>query len=159
MNPYGKFLEGQNYMDVLEATPLALASATGSIGDTGLGRSYHPGKWTAAQILCHLADCEIAFGFRMRQALVENPHLVQPFDQESWAKSYDSLDPQMALETFTALRTWNLSFLKAQDAGAFSRIIRHPERGEMTLEGMLELIAGHDLNHRKQLETIAAAAA
>lgn len=145
-------------MDVVASTPSALVASMERIGDTGLGRSYSPGKWTAAQILCHLADCEIAFGFRMRQALVQNPHLVQPFDQESWAKSYDSLDPHMALETFTALRTWNVSFLKAQDASALSRTIRHPERGEMTLEGMLEIIAGHDLNHRKQLETIASAA-
>jgi hypothetical protein len=159
VNPYAKHLDGQNYMEVLAATPPALASVVQQIGDAGLGRSYGPGKWTASEIVCHLADCEIAFGFRIRQALVENPHLVQPFDREVWAVNYGSLDPSLALETFTGLRNWNLALLRARAGDISSRKLSHPERGDMTLEGMLELIAGHDLNHRKQLETIAAAAA
>jgi uncharacterized damage-inducible protein DinB len=146
-------------MDVLTTTPPSLASAVEKIGDAGMGRSYGSGKWTAAQILCHLADCEIAFGFRIRQAFVEDPHLVQPFDQEAWAVSYGELDPSMALATFTGLRNWNLALLKARAGDLSSRRVSHPERGDMTLAEMLELIAGHDMNHRKQLETIAAAAA
>lgn len=143
-------------MDVLAATPTALAAAAQKIGDGAMGRSYGPGKWTAAQILCHLADCEIAFGFRIRQAFVQDPHVVQPFNQEAWAVNYGELDPRMALSTFTGLRNWNLALLTARAAEISSRKVRHPERGDMTLKEMLELIAGHDMNHRKQLETIAA---
>jgi hypothetical protein len=146
-------------MDVLTTTPPALASAVEKMGDAGMRRSYGPGKWTAAQILCHLADCEIAFGYRIRQAFVHDPHLIQPFDQEAWAVSYGELDPRMALATFTGLRNWNLGLLSARSGDLSSRKLSHPERGDMTLAEMLEIIAGHDMNHRKQLETIAAAAA
>lgn len=159
MNPYAKHLEGRNYLDILTTTPPSLASAVEKIGHAGMGRSYGPGKWTAAQILCHLADCEIAFGFRIRQAFVQDPHMVQPFNQEAWATSYGELDPRMALATFTGLRNWNLALLKARADDISSRKVSHPERGDMTLVEMLELIAGHDMNHRKQLETIAAASA
>ena len=155
MNPYAKYLEGRNYIDILTETPAVLTSAAERIGSDGMGRSYAPGKWNLAQILCHLADCEIAFGFRIRQALVEDPHLVQPFDQEAWAINYGELDPRMALGTFTGLRNWNLALLNARAAEIPSRKISHPERGDMTLEEMLELIAGHDMNHRKQVEAIA----
>ena len=97
MNPYAERLRGQHYLEVLTATPSAVASAIQQIGDAGLSHSYAPGKWTAHQIVCHLADCEVAFGFRIRQAFVQDPHFVQPFNQDDWASSYRSLDPHMAL--------------------------------------------------------------
>lgn len=146
-------------MDVMAETPTALRASVRRMGDEGMASTYEPGKWTASQILCHMTDCEIAFSFRIRQAFVQSPHLIQPFDQEAWAKSYDSLDPYLALETFTGLRNWNVALLQARAADIASRTVSHPERGDMTLQGMLEIIAGHDINHRKQLETIAAAAA
>ncbi len=37
------------------------------------------------QIVRHLADSEIASRFRLRQALAEPGHVIQPFDQERWA--------------------------------------------------------------------------
>lgn len=54
-----------------------------------------------------------------------------------------------------ALRRWNLSFIHAAPAEAFSKRVTHPERGEMTFKTLVETMGGHDLNHVKQLETIA----
>ena len=134
----------------------AIASLIHSLDEESWGRSYAPGKWTFSQILCHLADCELAFGFRMRQALAEENHLVQTFDQEAWAKPYPSLDGRVGFEVFQSVRNWNLALVRSQPATYESRNLRHPERGEMTFGGLLQLIAGHDLNHLSQLETIAA---
>ena len=53
-----------------------------------------PGKWSPHEILCHLADCELVFSFRIRQALAEDHHVIQPFDQEIWARNYAGYDPQ-----------------------------------------------------------------
>ena len=50
----------------------------GLLGDAGLARSYGPGKWTGKQILAHLADAELAIGFRTRQVLAEERHTIQP---------------------------------------------------------------------------------
>jgi hypothetical protein len=49
-----------------------LAQALAAIGAEKASMPIAPGKWSPAQILCHLADCEIAFGFRLRQTLAED---------------------------------------------------------------------------------------
>jgi DinB superfamily len=128
---------------------------TEKLGPAGLERSLAPGKWRAREILCHLADCEMVFGFRLRQALAEPNHVIQPFDQDHWAKPYAVLSAQAALEVFSAVRRWNLALLETVPPADFSKKLSHPERGEMTFQTVVETMGGHDLNHLVQLETIA----
>jgi uncharacterized damage-inducible protein DinB len=154
-NPYKEFLGSRNPQEVIATTPDQLATAVQQLGPGGLERSYAPGKWSARQILCHLADCEITFAFRLRQALAETHHVIQPFDQELWAKRYGSLDAQTALTVFSGVRHWNLALLQTVSPADYARPVNHPERGEMTFQTVVETIAGHDLNHLRQLQTIA----
>jgi hypothetical protein len=135
-------------------TPERLTELFKNIGASGQEKTYAPGKWSAREILCHIADCEIAFGFRLRQTLAEPDHVIQPFDQELWAKRYAHLDGSAALSTFVALRNWNLAMLKALSPDDFKIAASHPERGPMTFRTIVETIGGHDLNHLRQLERI-----
>src|ERR1700740_2724515 len=73
-NPYAPFLENQNPIDVLEQTARQLAKVGEQLKAGNIGWRPAPGKWNAREILCHLADCEIAFGFRLRQTLAEKNH-------------------------------------------------------------------------------------
>ncbi len=155
-NPYARFLGNGDALQTIAATPARLASLAKQLGSAGLERSTAPGKWSAREILCHLADCEVAFAFRLRQALAEPRHVIQPFDQEAWAKTYPAFTAPAAMSTFSALRAWNLALLGAVPADAWSKVIHHPERGDMTFQTVVETMAGHDLNHIAQLETIAA---
>ena len=118
-----------------------------------------PGKWSPREIVEHLADCELVFAFRLRQTVAENNPTIQPFDQEKWARTYAAYDTAGALETFSALRRWNLTFLHALRAEDFQRKVTHPERGEMTFQTLVDTMGGHDLNHIGQLERIAGVAA
>ena len=59
------------------------------------------------------------------------------------------------MKTFTALRAWNLALIEKVGAPALSKPVRHPERGDMTFETIIQTMAGHDGNHLRQLETIA----
>jgi len=154
-NPYAKFLGDRDPRQTIAATPGRLAGLAQQLGPQGLERSTAPGKWSAREILCHLADCEVAFAFRLRQALAEPRHVMQPFDQEAWARMYASLGAQAAVDTFSALRAWNLALLAATPGEAWGRVVNHPERGEMTFQTVVETMAGHDLNHIAQLERIA----
>jgi uncharacterized damage-inducible protein DinB len=155
-NPYKEFLGNRSPQEVIAATPGQLTAIVQQGGPDSLERSYAPGKWSARQILCHLADCEIAFAFRLRQALAEGHHMIQPFDQELWAKPYSALDAQAALAVYSGLRHWNLALLKTVPPAGYAKPVSHPERGEMTFQTIVETMAGHDLNHRRQLQTIAA---
>ena len=155
-NPYASQLTGKDPLEVIAATPGQLATFVRALGPERIGQSLGPGKWSAREIVCHLADCEIVFSYRLRQALAEDHHTIQPFDQDKWARVYASYDAPSALAVFSALRRWNVSFIHAAPADAFSKRVAHPERGELTFKTLVETMGGHDLNHLKQLEAIAA---
>lgn len=144
---------------VLEATPVRLEQLLVALDEDDLARSYAPGKWSAREIVAHLADCEIGLGFRFRQALAEEDHRVQPFDQDRWARRYPRLDPALALGAFAGLRRWNLALISGFDLGDWNRPVRYSFEGVDTVDGMVRFLAGHDLNHLAQLERIAAGVA
>jgi hypothetical protein len=155
MNPYATQLGNRDAQKTISETPGQLAHVVQRLGPDGLQRALGPGKWTPREILCHLADTEIAFSFRLRQALAEPRHTIQPFDQDAWARNYAQLDARAALETFSALRRWNVALIASTPREAYSKEVTHPERGTMTFQTLVETMAGHDLNHLRQLETLA----
>jgi hypothetical protein len=157
LNPYASFLGGQDPLPVIAATAARLSALAEKLGPKGLERSLAPGKWSARKIICHLADTEVAFAFRLRQAAAEPHHVIQPFDQDKWAASYDAFDTRGALDVFLPLRQWNLKLIRSLPATVLAKPLTHPERGTMTFQTMVETMAGHDLNHLRQLETIASA--
>jgi hypothetical protein len=158
MNPYAAHLGSQEPMRVLAETPAHLQQAAASLRDR-INASPAPGKWSPREIICHLADCELVFGFRYRQALADDNHVIQPFDQDRWAKPYGAYTAEQALQLFTAVREWNLALLRSLAPEQLARTVTHPERGSMVLKTIVETAAGHDLNHLKQLEAAKHAAA
>ncbi len=154
MNPYRLFLGDQRAVDVIQVTPTRLRELAEAIGPDAWDQSFAPGKWTARQVICHLADVEIAFAFRLRQAAAEEHHMIQPFDQDAWATPYTKLDVTAAVETFATVRQWNLLFLATLSPETLQKPVSHPERGTMTMETILETMGGHDRNHLQQLELL-----
>lgn len=154
LNPYARFLAAQDPLTILPATPSRLKDLARAIGSARIAIPPAPGKWSPRDILCHLTDCEIAFGFRLRQTLAEDHHVLQPFDQEKWAAPYSALDANEALATFSLLRRWNLLLIESALPAQGSRPVTHPERGTMTFSTIVETMAGHDLNHIAQLERL-----
>jgi len=155
LNPYEKFLDGRPLETILAATPPAIAALIETIGPAKSTTLPAPGKWSAAEILCHLADCELAFGFRLRQTLAEDNHVMQPFDQDKWATAYSGISAASALAAFIAMRNWNLELIRKTLPTSADRKVSHPERGAMTFKTIVETMAGHDINHLGQLERLA----
>jgi len=157
-NPYTSRILGllgdKPFLSVLESTPAKLQKHFKRLGAQGLKKSHGPGKWTAGQILCHLADAEMATGFRSRQMVAEPNHCIQPYDQDLWARNYARQDPATAVKAFAASRACNLSFWRTLAPEDLARVAFHPERGNESVETILKLLAGHDLNHLAQLEQI-----
>jgi hypothetical protein len=155
LNPYAKFLDGRPLDAILSATSHEIANKLQMISPDKISEAPAPGKWSPAEIVCHLADCEIAFAFRLRQTLAEDHHVLQPFDQEKWAAPYAGISAKDALATFTTLRAWNLKLIAKALPESASKPVTHPERGVMTFQTIVETMAGHDLNHLAQLKHIA----
>ncbi len=156
MNPYATFLDGRDARTVLAATPGLLAQAVGALTPEQVEAPIAAGKWSPREIVAHLADCELVFGFRLRQTLAKDNPTIQPFEQGDWAKQYASYDLPTAMEMFRAARAWNLKLVDGLKGADFGREMTHPERGTMTFQTVLETMAGHDLNHLAQLQRVAA---
>ncbi len=156
MNPYASFVGDRDPIEIIENTSRRLSEIVTRLPASNLEWRPAPGKWNAREILCHLADCEIAFAFRLRQTLAETNHVIQPFDQEKWAGMYGGLSTRAALSAFSSLREWDLALIQETSAEAMKKKVTHPERGAMTFRTIVETMAGHDLNHIVQLDAIAA---
>jgi len=153
MNPYDAFLNGQDPMVILRETVLVLPAKLAAHEEAGTTDTPPaPGKWTFREIIAHLADTETVFAVRLRQAVAEEHHTIQPFDQERWARGYAATDLEEALALFNAMRAWNLHFIAAQPGSTMEKTLTHPERGTMTFRALVETMAGHDRNHLEQIE-------
>ena len=103
LNPYEKFLAGQEPIPVLTSTADRLYTLTAPLTGAQTDQAPAPGKWSIREIAAHLADCEIAFSFRLRQTLSQEHALISPFDQEAWATRYTAYDLDSALSDFKAV--------------------------------------------------------
>jgi hypothetical protein len=155
LNPYARFLDGRPLQTILASTAPEIATHLKAIGASKAVIPPAPGKWSAAEIVCHLADCELEFAGRLRQTLAEDAPTIQPFDQEKWAAMYPSITAEQAFAAFSAFRAWNLLLIGAALPAAATRPVIHPERGTMTFLTLVETLAGHDMNHLVQLQKLA----
>ena len=161
-NPYAKHLDGRQAMEILTGTPARLRELLTPLSTEEINRVPGPKKWSLRELMAHLADCELAFGFRLRQALppigegIGAPQLppIQPFDQDVWATRYAAYDFATSLATFEALRAWNLRLLTTVREEDRGQTLQHPERGTLTFQTVLETIAGHDGHHLRLLESL-----
>ena len=155
MNPYASFLGDRDPLEVIAGTAKQLSTLMETIGAQRAEQPPAPGKWSAREILCHFADCETVFAFRLRQTLARDHHVIDPFDQEVWARNYAAYTVPEALAMFSVAREWNLALLRSVGLEAMEKQVTHPERGTMTFRMIVETMGGHDINHLRQIEAIA----
>jgi uncharacterized damage-inducible protein DinB len=155
--PYSEYLNGRDPVDLMAETIVKTRAAVSGFTPSDFERSHAPGKWTARELLIHMAHAEIVFGTRVRFALTLPNYVVQPFDQDEWMKlDGRGLDGQAALALFSFNRAFNLGLFKRLTAEDRARTFTHPERGQMTIEDVLTMTAGHEVHHLAHLQAVAA---
>jgi hypothetical protein len=149
-------LEGKNAMDVLAASPRQVARLIKGVTKKRLSKKPSPEKWSVTEILAHLADVEIVQGFRIRLILGSSGIAIQGFDQDAWARYsvYSSHDPALSLEGYRVNRERTLRLLKSLPKGMWDSYGIHSERGKESVKRVSEMMAGHDINHLKQIQAI-----
>lgn len=154
LNPYAKFLGVQDARTVIATTPGLVQQAVDAMSAEQIQAPIAEGKWSPREIVAHLADCELVFGFRLRQTLAMDSPVIQPFDQDDWAKQYAAYDMASALALFRAAREWNVRLIGGLSEADWQREMTHPERGTMTFRTVVETMGGHDVNHLGQLRSV-----
>ncbi|MFQ5827889.1 MAG: DinB family protein [Candidatus Methylomirabilia bacterium] len=142
-----------NPLTVLKATPVALARLVRRTSPRLFARRPRRGEWSSRQVLAHLADAELANGFRIRKILSESRPRLTAFDQNAWARAlrYSRRNPHQLLSAFRALRKSNLVILQPWSRPRRSRVGVHTEHGPIRLEQLVAHLADHDLNHLSQM--------
>jgi hypothetical protein len=112
-----------------------------------------PGKWSAAEIVHHLADSETTSAIRLRKLLVEEQPLIQGYDQDAYAArlNYNNRDIEPALDSFRSARATTAQLLDLMTDEDWQRVGTHSESGSYSTENWLEIYAAHAHNHANQI--------
>ena len=154
-NPYGADLAGREPISSLAEVAETVRTICRPFDGNRWQRSYAAGKWTAAQILVHLAQIEMMFGVRARFALTTGGYVVQVFEQDPFVEVEGAVvDGPTALNAFLSLRAMNLQLFRALTSLQLAQEFVHPERGVITVANLIAHLAGHDWRHVEQLRSI-----
>ena len=151
-----ELLGDRDPMEVLGTTPGALEKVVASTPNELIMQAEAPGKWSMAQVLAHLADSDLVWGWRLRLILAQDRPPLTGYDQDAWANrlGYADADPDDSVAMFSVLRKANLRLISRATPDDLQRVGVHVERGEESLAHHLRLYAGHDILHLNQLERI-----
>jgi len=154
--PYTTDLAGREPIAALRETTSRIGAVAGGWAAADFERSYAPGKWSARQLLIHLAQTELALGTRARMALTTPNYSAQSFNQDQWIARDATLTGRAALDAFLALAAMNLAMFDALTRADRETTLSHPEYGALSVDWILHQMAGHQIHHLKQLEAISA---
>ena len=117
-------------------------------------RPYAPGKWTARQVILHLAQTELALGTRARMALSTPNYAAQSFDQDAWMTKETAISGKDATASLLAMMRMNLALFAALSDRDRETTFSHPEYGAISVDWIIHQMAGHHIHHLHQLETL-----
>jgi hypothetical protein len=132
---------------LLRITPEELDARTGE------------GRWSAREIVHHLADSEMAAAFRLRLILAQDRPTIQGYDQNEFARRLHYDRPyEAALELFRYTRESTAELLELMTPADWIREATHTEAGAFGAERWLQIYAGHAHKHARQIRVARGAA-
>ncbi len=129
--------------------PSLLEGAVKGLNDAQLDTPYRQGGWTVRQVVHHVADSHMNAVIRMKLILTEEKPALKPYDQDKWAVLADTTNVPVgiSLEILRGLHDRWFRLLESVKEDAWGRAGYHSERGDVTLESMLNTYAEHGEKH------------
>jgi DinB superfamily len=154
------YVNGREPMAVQAATAATLDRLIAGVSTADLRTRPAPDRWSVGEIVAHLADAEIVIGYRLRLILGSPGTSIVAYDQDRWVTSghYDRREPRRSIDLLRVLRAANLALLESLDPEQWTHYGVHSERGQESIEDVVRMTAGHDLNHLQQIEQIVVSA-
>jgi hypothetical protein len=153
------YLGSRDPIRVQRGTPAALERRVAGLPRSALTRRPSPAKWSIAEIVAHMADAELAMGWRLRGMLATPGVALAWWDQDRWANrlEYAAGPVRAALALFRELRESNLRLLAVVPPAWWDECYGvHEVRGRQTVRQFVIMEAAHDLNHLRQIDAILA---
>lgn len=145
------------HLEAAEKNPDMVEAAVAGLEDATLRYRPAPDKWSILEILGHLADIEIVYGYRIRQIIADKEPTFAPIDQDDWARhlGYTEASPADLLALYRTNRRGNVRLLRRVTAEQLAKGGFHPElERKVTLAEWVERLAGHGPNHLGQIERL-----
>ena len=118
------------------------------------------GRWSAREVVHHLADSEMSAAFRLRLILAEDRPTIQGYDQDEFARRLHYDRPHEAsLELFRYAREATAELLELMSPSDWTREATHSQAGAFGAERWLQIYAGHAHKHARQIRAARDAAA
>jgi hypothetical protein len=145
----------RRYREGYQAVQQAVAGAT----PRELDARPAPGKWSAREIVHHLADSEMTAAIRLRRLIAEDQPVIHPYDQDEFAKRLRYDRPiESSLQALRYARESTAELLDRLKPSEWMRSGTHPEHGPYSVERWLEIYAGHAHQHAEQIANARASA-
>ena len=129
-----------------------VAKALAGFPREGLVAHPIPGKWSACEIVHHLADSEMNAAMRLRLLLAEDRPTIKGFDQDEFArKLYYDRPHESSLEAFRWARQTTAELLERLGPAEWVREGTHSEIGPFGVEEWLKIYAPHAHRHARQI--------
>jgi hypothetical protein len=118
-----------------------------------------PGRWSAREIVHHLADSEMTSAVRLRRLLVEQRPAIYGYDQDEFARRLHYHRPhETSLELFKYVRLSTAELLDRLGEADWLREGTHSEIGRYTVETWLKIYGEHAHKHARQIREARSAA-
>ena len=148
-----EFAEWERHLEALESTPLAVAALLEGFDADAFRRRPAEGKWSAADVLAHLADSDgVVFGPRLERLLREESPAIDWVDLPARAGAAPPADPRELLATWRRTRDELVARLERCGPAEWVRRGIHALRGPYSLTDMVRDWVDHDLSHERQME-------
>ena len=151
-------------METIESVLISLANAPGiiiplvrDVPPELRKRRPKPGKWSAHEHACHLAEVHALFFSRLEQMLSEPQPRIRPYDPDRDMTSQDALlhlDLETALGRFESDRRKLVEKLRRLNPDDWQRTAVHPEYSNYSIFIMFRHLALHDLLHAYRIEEV-----
>src|SRR5262245_11402270 len=137
------------YNDGYRVVAEALSGAT----DAELDAHPAPGKWSARDIVHHLADSEMTSAIRLRLLLAADRPPIAGYDQDEFARRLFYDRPiEASLDAFKAARRTTGQIIERMSEADWRREGTHTEHGRYTPETWLAIYGVHAHDHAAQIK-------
>ena len=133
-----------------------VVDALNGFPEDSLGAHPIAGKWSAKEIVHHLADSETTSAIRLRRLLTEENPTIAGYDEADWAikLKYNEREMEPALEALRAARATTVQLLAFMSERDWERQGTHTESGTYTPVHWLKIYAAHAHNHAAQIRRL-----
>jgi hypothetical protein len=149
--------EFKSHLEVAERSPERIAATLIGLSKDVLNYKPAPDKWSMLEILAHLADTEIVYGYRIRQIIADKEPTLAPIDQDAWARhlGYNEVQVPEMIALYSLTRRANLRVLRRVRPEELEKSGFHPEYNrQVKLSELVERMAAHGSSHLQQIERL-----